>query len=103
LADFALRGDSSLMERVMGVLAVVGAFLLPLATLALRRAWEPIACLVGASLLHYPLLLWVFIAGNPMFGGLLACACWMVILIVSAMQLWGLRKRRAPQSLTTPV
>lgn len=98
LAEFARRADSGLVERLMGLLAVSGVFALPLATLALRRAWEPIACLVGASLLHYPLLLWVFIAGDPMFGGLLTCACWLVILVVSLLQLWGYRKRRGAMS-----
>jgi len=92
LIEFAQRSP---LDEAAGVLAVLGVFMLPLLSLALPKAWEPIVCIGGAVLLYQPLTLWIYVFGRPMFGGLLATACWIAVLLVSCLQLWGYRKRRA--------
>lgn len=95
LTEFAQSVGQGPFDAAMGVLAVLGVFMLPLLSLALRKAWEPVVCIIGAGLLYQPLVFWVYVMGRPMFGGLLASACWIVILLLSCLQLWGYRKRRA--------
>ncbi|HEU4775619.1 MAG TPA: hypothetical protein VFS95_02270 [Telluria sp.] len=93
LLEFAHDTLTSPWQAIAGMLAVIAVFIGPFCTLFLRKAWEPLLSLCGAVLAWNALGVWVFMLGHPMAGGWLASACWIVIAIVSALELWDYRKR----------
>lgn len=74
------NGDIS--TGLIQLLAVVNVFFLPLICLGLREKLQiPIHLIAGISA-GYFLFIWVFLT-TPLYGGILALACWVMLFSMS--------------------
>jgi len=104
IADgFAALGEPNLAD-VGSLLALLTVFLLPVGTLLLRASWQAPILLVGSAPASHFLYYWVLaFPSTPLFGGLLAMACWAVLVATSVIELWRRhRPRRTDASCQAP-
>jgi len=86
------------------LLAVFNVFFLPAACLGLPERLQAAICLIASLGAAWWLYVWVFMFTQPQIGGLIAAACWAVLLSTSSFtlfRLWRsgrLFKRRAARA-----
>jgi hypothetical protein len=100
--DYA--ADGQLGDASITLFAVLTVFFLPLALLRLGETAQSLATCVLSVPAAYFLYGWVFfMSSGAQIGGLLAIACWTVLLLLSVAQLaarW--RARRTARAAITP-
>ena len=75
----------------------VVAFFAPTASLLIREPWRSGMQLIAAFPSLYVLQVVTFVQ-TPLFGGLLALTCWSVLLMLSAIAVWGVFRERRLRS-----
>lgn len=96
---FAALAEPTLAD-IGALLVLLTVFLLPVGVMLLRASWQAPILLVGSAPASHFLYYWVLVfPSTPLIGGLLAVACWTVLIVTSAIELWRRRRARGADAI----
>jgi hypothetical protein len=75
---------NKLTDGASVLLAVIVTFFLPLACIAIREPLQSLIHFAASFLAGWVLYSWVFFfSSTPLFGGILAVLCWLILFFIS--------------------